>query len=102
MQVNGLDWSLATAPTQPVDGVVEAGTLIWNTSAANGAGVNLATVTVDSGATLQVGAGGTAGAIFVDAAVNGTLAFNRSNAYLFTRRCPAPVASCSEAAARSP
>ena len=84
MQVNGLDWSLATAPTQPVDGVVEAGTLIWNTSAANGAGVNLATVTVDSGATLQVGAGGTAGAIFVDAAVNGTLAFNRSNAYLFT------------------
>ncbi|HRR34842.1 MAG TPA: autotransporter-associated beta strand repeat-containing protein, partial [Kiritimatiellia bacterium] len=84
MQVNGLDWSLANDAGKPIDGIFEAGTLIWNTSAVNPAGVNFATVTVDSGATLQVGAGGAVGAIFVDAAVNGTLAFNRSNACLFT------------------
>lgn len=85
MQVNGLDWSGASAPTRSVDGVVEVGTLIWNTSATNAAGVNFTTVTVGNDATLQVGAGGTTGAIFVDPIINGTLAFNRSNTYLFNR-----------------
>lgn len=84
MQVNGLDWSLATAPTKPVDCSVETGTLAWNTSAANAAGVNFASVTIASGATFQVGTNSTVGALYVDVADNGTLAFCRSNAYLFT------------------
>lgn len=85
MRVNGQDWSLASSSTKtnPVSCSVEAGTLVWASSTTNAAGVNFSSVSVAEGATLQLGAGGTAGAAFVDVADDGTLAFNRSDNYTF-------------------
>ncbi len=84
MQLNMLDWTGGTANSNaPVACTVSGGTLVLNTSAYNGVGVNFAGLTVSNGATLQVGAGGTTGAIFTNVANEGTVAFNRSDAYTF-------------------
>ncbi len=85
MQINGLDWASAGTPIKPTTCAVSGGTLVLNTSAVNTFGVNFATLTVDSGATLQVGTNGTTGAIFTNVTDNGTVAFNRSDAYVFTK-----------------
>ena len=85
MQVNGLDWASAPTPIKPVSCTVSAGTLVWNTSATNTFGVNFASIAVGGGATLQVGAGGTTGAIYTNVVNDGTLVFNRSDAYSFAK-----------------
>lgn len=84
LQINGMDWTSAPTPNAPFACFVSGGTLVLNTSAANALGVNFSGVTVDSGATLQVGAGSTSGAVYVSVTNNGTLAFNRSDAVTFT------------------
>ncbi len=84
MQLNVLDWSSASSPVKPVSCTVNSGAFILNTDAANALGVNFSSVTIDSGAVFQVGTNGNEGTLYVDITDNGTLAFNRSNAYLFT------------------
>lgn len=84
LQVNGQDWSLAGTPTMPVACSVDAGTLVWNASTTNAVGVNFASVATAFGGTLQLGANGTAGAIYVDVTDNGTLAFCRSDTCVFS------------------
>jgi autotransporter-associated beta strand protein len=84
MRLDGLDWSSAASPVKPTSCTVSGGTFILNTSAANAAGVNFASLAIDSGATFQVGAGGAAGALYIGVTDDGTLAFSRADAYTFT------------------
>ena len=85
MQLGNVEWLVAPTPVKPTGCVVSEGTLVLTAGQTNSYGVNFASVSVASGATLQVGAGGTAGAIYTNVAVEGTLAFSRSDAYAFDK-----------------
>ena len=85
LQINGFLFN-GSAPytNNPVSCKVAAGTLILNTSGTNGNGVNFASLTVDNGATLQVGASGTVGAVYTDIVDNGNVNFKRSDACTYS------------------
>jgi autotransporter-associated beta strand protein len=85
MQVNAMDWDSAPTPVKQLTCTVSGGTLVWNTSATNALGVNFASIAVSNNATLQVGAGGTTGAIYTNVANEGTLVFNRSDSQTFAK-----------------
>ena len=85
LQINGFGFTGSAPNTNnPVSCEVSGGKLILSATGTNGNGVNFASVMVDSGATLQVGAGGTTGAVYVDIANNGTVDFKRSDTYTFS------------------
>ena len=85
LQINGFAFTGAAPNTNnPVSCEIGAGTMILNASGTNGNGVNFASVTVDNGATLQLGTGGTVGAIYSDVTDNGALIFNRSDVYTYS------------------
>ena len=84
MQFNNLDWASGNS-NAPVACTVSGGTLVLNTSATNVYGFNFAGLTVSNSATLQLGTNSTAGAIYTNVANEGTVAFNRSDAYTYSK-----------------
>ena len=84
MQLNGMDWASGNS-NAPVACTVSSGALVLNSSATNVFGVNFTSVTVSNGATLQLGTNSTVGAIYTNVANEGTVAFNRSDAYTFSK-----------------
>ena len=85
LQINGFIFN-GSAPytNNPVSCEVAAGKLILSGTGTNGSGVNFASVTVDSGATLQVGASGTVGAVYADILNDGAVDLKRSGAYTYS------------------
>ncbi len=78
LQINNMDFG-GSFPTKPVSCIVSNGTLVLNTSATNALGCNFASLSVNSGATLQVGTNGLEGAIYTNVTNNGTVIFSRSD-----------------------
>ncbi|MGP4753324.1 autotransporter family protein [Agrobacterium pusense] len=82
--ISGMDRVAVNSGAAQIDGglatntlAVNGGTLILNGTATVSGGTTI------SAGTLQLGNGGTTGSITGDVTNNGTLAFNRSNAYIF-------------------